>query len=47
MLSKNNMETSIRVFHYLMNHLTDKQRKKFNDKLDDFIEDLTTLEMDF
>ncbi|MBA6231922.1 MULTISPECIES: DUF6279 family lipoprotein [unclassified Colwellia] len=47
MLSKNNMETSVRVFHYLMNDLTDRQRKILNGKLDDFIEDLTTLEMDF
>lgn len=45
-LSKNNTSISIKLFHYMMNNLTAKQLKRFNNKLDDFIDDLNTLEMD-
>jgi hypothetical protein len=45
-LSKNNTSISIKLFHYMMNNLTAKQLKRFNNQLDDFIDDLNTLEMD-
>jgi hypothetical protein len=45
-LAENNTEVSIKIFHYIMNNLTEKQLKKFNNKVDDFIDDLKTLEMD-
>lgn len=46
MLSANNSEISIKIFHYVMNNLTDKQRKRFNKKIDKLIDDLKALELD-
>jgi hypothetical protein len=42
-LSKNNSDTSVKTFHIMMNSLTDKQLNRFNNKLDDLIEDLKEL----
>ena len=46
MLSANNSNISVKTFHYVMNNLTDKQRKRFNKKVDELIDDLKTLEID-
>jgi uncharacterized membrane protein len=45
-LSANNSEISVTIFHYVMNNLTDKQRKRFNHKVDELIDDLKALEID-
>jgi hypothetical protein len=45
-LSKTNTDVSIRIFHYIMNNLTDKQFNRLNSELDDLIEDLKILEID-
>jgi hypothetical protein len=45
-ISKNNSEMSVKIFHYMMNNLTNKQLNRFNNKIDDLIEDLKDLETD-
>jgi hypothetical protein len=45
MLSANNSNILVKTFHYVMNNLTDKQRKRFNKKVDELIDDLKTLEI--
>jgi hypothetical protein len=45
-LSKNNSEISVRIFHYMMNNLTVKQLKRFNNEVDDLIDDFKALETD-
>jgi hypothetical protein len=45
-ISKNNSEISVKIFHYMMNNLTNKQLNRFNNKIDDLIEDLKDLETD-
>lgn len=45
-VSKNNTQGSINIFHYIMNNLTNKQLKRLNNKLDDLIDDLKTLEIE-
>ncbi len=46
MLSAKNRDISIKIFHYVMNSLTDKQRKRFNKKINKLIDDLKDLELD-
>tara|TARA_B100000809_G_scaffold59160_1_gene55680 strand:+ start:3154 stop:4005 length:852 start_codon:yes stop_codon:yes gene_type:complete len=46
MISAKNSEISIKIFQYFMNNLTDKQRKRFNKKIDKLIDDLKALELD-
>ena len=45
-ISKNNSAMSVKIFHYMMNNLTNKQLKRFNNKIDDLIDDLKALEND-
>jgi hypothetical protein len=42
-LSKNNSDTSVKIFHIMMNSLTDKQLNRLNNKLDGLIDDLKEL----
>ena len=44
--SKINAEISVRIFHFILNNLTNKQRKRFNNEIDDLIDDLKALEVD-
>ena len=43
-LSNNNTVAFIKIFHHIMNNLTDKQRKRFNKRLNNIIDDLNVLE---
>jgi len=45
-LSKINTEISVKIFHFILNNLTNKQRKRFNNEIDDLIDDLKALEVD-
>jgi hypothetical protein len=45
-LSKSNNNISVKIFHYIMNHLTDKQLNRFNHKVDELIDDLKALTLD-
>ncbi|TWX53400.1 DUF6279 family lipoprotein [Colwellia hornerae] len=45
-LSKNNSDTSVKIFQVMMNSLTDKQLNRLNNKLDDLIKDLKELAID-
>ena len=43
-LSDKNSDVSVKIFHYIMNNLTKKQRNRFNE-IDDLINDFKALEM--
>jgi hypothetical protein len=44
-LSDKNSDVSVKIFHYIMNNLTKKQRNRFNNEIDDLINDFKALEM--
>ena len=44
-LSDKNSDISVKIFHYVMNNLTKKQRNRFNNEIDDLINDFKALEM--
>ncbi|MFT5294562.1 MAG: putative HicB family RNase H-like nuclease [Colwellia sp.] len=46
-LSEKNSEILVKMFHYVLNNLTVKQRNRFNNEIDDYIDDFRALEMDY
>lgn len=44
--SEKNSDISVKIFHYVMNNLTEKQRNRLNNEIDDLIDDFKALEKD-